>query len=397
MQPERFSLKVDDEVLDDLKHRLESTRWSPEINNSDWKNGMKGVYMRDLAAYWLEGYDWRAQEAEINSFSHFRVELAPGVPVHFIHEKGKGPNPVPIVLTHGWPWTFWDWNEVIRPLADPASYGGDPADAFDVIVPSMPGYALSSPLTVGGVTAEVIADLWHKLMHDVLGYDRFGAAGGDWGSFVTWELGTRYVPSMLGVYLSFPPLWHAGGMSSVRAEDYGPGEEDWFERSYRGWNTTMSHMHVHSHDHQTLAWALNDSPLGLAAWLLERRRNWSDCHGDLGSVFSTDFLLTTVMLYWTTQTIASSMQLYAEQYGAEYGALSASPAQDTADAPPRIEAPTGIGVYPAEVVLLPRATCEKAANLVHWSVLEKGGHFAPSEVPRTYVEELRTFYRPLRS
>jgi pimeloyl-ACP methyl ester carboxylesterase len=391
--PEPFSLRVEQGAIDDLMARLRHTRWSPEIHNAHWEYGANGAFLKDLVEYWQHGFDWRRQEAEINRYTHYRLELADGVPVHFIRAPGKGPAPMPLILSHGWPWTFWDWHQLIGPLSDPASHGGDPADAFDVIVPSLPGFCLSTPLTTTGVTAPVVADLWHRLMHDVLGYERFAAAGGDWGSFVTWELGTRYVDSLSGVYLSFPPLWHAGGVENLRAVDYAASEAGWLEKTQRKWATAVSHLTVHSRDHQTLAWGLNDSPVGLAAWLLERRRNWSDCRGDLLSRYSRDFLLTNVCLYWFTQSIASSMQLYAEQFRA--GSRAADNYSGSAPLP-RIEAPTGIGVYPEEVALLPRKLCEQAANLVYWNVLPAGGHFAPAEVPDIYVEELRTFFRPLR-
>lgn len=388
-----FELKVEQSALDDLSERLKKTRWSPEIANIDWEYGASGAYLHDLVDYWIHEYDWRLQEEEINRFTHYRVELAPGVPIHFIRQVGKGPHPLPIILSHGWPWTFWDWHQLIGPLSDPASYGGDPKDAFDVIVPSLPGFGLSTPLEASGITAPVVADLWYQLMHEVLGYDSFAAAGGDWGSFVTWELGTRYAPSMAGVYLSFPPIWHAGGVEGLRAEDYSPEEAGWLEKTHKKWKTAVSHLTVHSRDHQTLAWALNDSPVGLAAWLLERRRNWSDCNGDLDSRYSRDFLLTNVSIYWLTQSISSSMQLYAEQFRA---GSKAADNYSGAQIPPRIEAPTGIGVYPEEVALLPRKICESAANLVYWNVLKEGGHFAPAEVPDTYIHELRTFFRSLR-
>lgn len=391
--PEPFKLHIDQSALDDLAERLRRTRWSPEPANDDWGYGANGAYLRDLVDYWLNGFDWRRQEAEINRFCHYRVQLAEGVPVHFIRARGRGPRPLPLILSHGWPWTFWDWHQLIGPLSDPAAYGADPADAFDVIVPSLPGFALSTPLSASGITAPAVADLWHRLMHDVLGYPHYAAAGGDWGSFVTWELGTRYVPFLAGVYLSFPPLWHAGGVEGLRAQDYAPEEAGWLEKTQRKWQTAISHLTVHSRDHQTLAWALNDSPVGLAAWLLERRRNWSDCGGDLASRYSRDFLLTNVSLYWFTQSIGSSMQLYAEQFRA---GSRAADNYSGAVPPARIEAPTGIGVYPEEVALLPRKVCEKAANLVYWNVLDAGGHFAPAEVPATYVEELRTFFRALR-
>ena len=391
--PHSFKVSVPQSALDDLALRLKQTRWSPEIANADWNYGANGNYLKDLVAYWQNGFDWRKQEAEINRYSHYRVELAEGVPVHFIRAPGKGPKPLPIILSHGWPWTFWDWHALIGPLSDPASYGGDPADAFDVIVPSLPGFDLSTPLTTTGITAPKVADLWHVLMHDVLGYKRFAAAGGDWGSFVTWELGTRYVPSMVGVYLSFPPLWHSGGIENLKPDHYAPEEGGWLAKTHKKWDTAISHLTVHSRDHQTLAWALNDSPVGLAAWLLERRRNWSDCGGDLESRYTKDFLLINVSLYWFNQSIASSMQLYAEQFRA--GSVAADNYSGS-QLPTRIEAPTGIGVYPEEVALLPRKLCEQAANLVYWNVLDEGGHFAPAEVPETYVRELRTFFRALR-
>lgn len=373
--------------------RLRRTRWSPEIENSQWEYGANGAFLRDLVEYWEHGFDWRKQEIEINRYANFRLELAAGVPIHFILERGKGPAPIPLILTHGWPWTFWDWHQLIGPLTDPARYGADPADSFDVVVPSLPGYCLSTPLRRAGITAAKVADLWHVLMHDTLGYARFGAAGGDWGSFVTAELGRRYVASMHGVYLSFPPLWHAGGVDNLRSEDYSAAEAGWLEKTRRKWQTVVSHLTVHSRDHQTLAWALNDSPVGLAAWLLERRRNWSDCNGDLLSRYSRDFLLTNVCLYWFTQSIASSMQLYAEEFRA--GAIAGDNFLGSGP-PARIEAPTGIGVYPEEIALLPRKLCEQAANLVHWSVLPEGGHFAPAETPDIYVRELRTFFRSFR-
>jgi hypothetical protein len=198
---------------------------------------------------------------------------------------------------------------------------------------------------------------------------------------------------MVGIYLSFPPLWHAGGIEGLRPEHYAAEEAGWLEKTHKKWATAVSHLTVHSRDHQTLAWALNDSPVGLAAWLLERRRNWSDCGGDLESRYSRDFLLTTVSLYWFTQSIGSSMQLYAEQFRA---GSRAADNYTVAQGPARIEAPTGIGVYPEEVALLPRSLCEKAANLRYWNVLDEGGHFAPAEVPMTYVQELRNFFRQLR-
>jgi pimeloyl-ACP methyl ester carboxylesterase len=232
-------------------------------------------------------------------------------------------------------------------------------------------------------------------MREALGYDRYGAAGGDWGAFVTSFLGTVFPDHVTGVYLSFPPLGHVGGMENVRPDQYAPDEAEWFARSQRKWwTTTPTHLTVHTNVPQTLAWALNDSPVGLAAWLLERRHNW--CDGDFEKAFSRDFLLTTVNLYWLTQSIGPSLRLYADTFPAGLRLPVPDPEAPAPQLPPRISAPTGIGVFPGEVALLPRKVCEEAANLVHWSVLPEGGHFGPAEQPDLYAGELQTFFRSLR-
>ena len=291
---------------------------------------------------------------------------------------------MPLVLSHGWPWTFWDWSEVIGPLTDPASYGGDPADAFDVVVPSLPGFAFSTPLTAEPVTVRRIAGLWDRLMTEVLGYGRYGAVGGDWGEAVTTELDRVAREHLSGIYLSTAPTTLIGGMGALKAEDYAPDEAGWFEHTQRMITTVLSHGHAHVLDPQTLAWALNDSPVGLASWLMERRRNWSDCGGDLSSAYSTDFLLTSISLYWFTQSFGSSVRIYADGTGG------------LADATQYVETPMGVGVFPSDVFLVPRRRVAESANLVHWSVLPRGGHFAPAEQPQIVVDELRTFFRPLR-
>jgi pimeloyl-ACP methyl ester carboxylesterase len=385
--PEPFSISVSDAEIDDLHRRLRATRWSPEVENDDWRYGTNGDYLRDLIGYWSNAFDWRAREAEMNAIPQFRTVID-GVPIHFLHVRGKGSRPMPVVLTHGWPWTFWDWAAMIGPLTDPEAYGGDPDDSFDVIIPSLPGFIFSTPLTHTGVTVPVIASLWDRLLRDVLGYDRYGAAGGDWGAAVTIALGRSYADSLTGIYLSTPPILLAGGVDNLREDDYGPNETGWLQRTKLKWATTTSHVAVHTADPQTLAWALNDSPAGLASWLIERRRSWSDCQGDVEKAFSRDFLLTTTSLYWFTHTIGSSMRLYADSFRG--GPVRSSEGSG------RIDCAIGIGVFPEEVALLPRRVCERIGDLVHWSVLPRGGHFAPAEQPRIYTNELQTFFRPLR-
>lgn len=385
MPPEPFHVHFTDAELTDLRDRLARTRWSPEPGNDRWSYGTDGAYLRELVGYWIDGFDWRRQEAAVNEFSHYRVNLD-GVPLHFVHERGKGPDPLPVVLNHGWAWTFWDWHRLIGPLTDPAAHGGDPADAFDVVVPSLPGYTFSTPLTDTPVTVPWIAGLWDRLLHDVLGYRRYGAAGGDWGAGVTMELGTAHRAHVAGIYLSSPPLAHLGGVANLSEDDYAPDEAGWLDRTRRKWATVASHMAVHTADPQTLAWALDDSPVGLAAWLLERRRNWSDTErGGLDDIYSRDFLLTTLSLYWLTRTAGTSLRIYADSL------------RGTPQPPKRLDVPTGIGVFPGDVALAPRKAVERVADVTHWSVLPRGGHFAPSEVPELYVEELRSFFRPLRS
>ena len=393
MQPVPFTVSVPQADVDDLRHRLLDTRWSPAPRGAGWEYGMDDATLRAFVDYWRDDFDWRAVESRINAFDQFLVEIEQGVPLHFLHVHGKGRKVVPLLLTHGWPWSFWDWHALIGPLTDPAAHGRDDALAFDLVIPSVPGFGFSGPLEARGVTAPRVADMLHRLMHNVLGYDRYCAAGGDWGAFVTWELGTRYFDHVDGIYLSFPPIWHVGGVEGMGQLTYSEGESDWYSKTLDRWQLALSHLTVHSHDHMTLAYALADSPVGLAAWLLERRRNWGDGH-DLFGMFDLEFLATTVSIYWFTRSIGSSMQLYAEQFRAG----SASDTNYSAGALPRIEAPTAIGVYPGELVLMPRSACEQVANLKDWKVLERGGHFSPAEVPESYAAELaRVFAGPLAS
>jgi pimeloyl-ACP methyl ester carboxylesterase len=390
---QRFKISIPDADLDDLVRRLSMARWSPELANEGWGYGVNGAYLRGLVEYWLDGFDWRKQETAINRFEHFRVDLG-GQPVHFIHARGSQPNATPIILSHGWPWTFWDWHAVIGPLTDPAAFGLDPSICFDVVVPSLPGFAFSTPLTATGITPWRIADMWDQLMREVLGYERYVAGGGDWGGFISGELGSARFPAVDGVYLSMAPMSKTGGMAARTADDYADDEAGWFERARRKWfQTTVSHVAVHSNDPQTLAWALDDSPIGLAAWLLERRRNW--CDGDFEEVFTPDFLLSTVCLYWFTHSIGSSMRIYAETFPAGLrlpdSKLGGAAGVGSTPRPDPIVAPTGVGVFLGDVGLVPRRIVEDVANVTFWSVHDTGGHFGPSEQPEAYVADLRAF------
>jgi len=393
MKPERFTIAIPQPALDDLRVRLERFRAAPDFGNEDWRYGMEGCALRSLVDSWLDEYDWRAAEAEMNRYEHWRVSID-GVPIHYMIKRGVPSGaaavskPMPLIVTHGWPWTFWDHRYVVDALADPGGHGGDPADAFDVIVPSLPGYVFSSPLTTTGIGWARTADLWATLMKDVLGYPRFAAAGGDWGAFVTAQLGHKYASLVHGVYESFPAIPGLDYLS-VKEGDYAAGERALFARRVEAEPTAASHMAVHSMDPQTLAIALNDSPAGLLAWIVERRRAWSDCGGDVERAFTREHLLTTVSLFWLTQTIGSSLRFYWETARQDW--------KPSHPRKPTIEAPTAMAVLPQDVFPLPRQIVEQHANLQHWRVYEKGGHFGPAESPGEYVEDVRGFFRRFRS
>jgi pimeloyl-ACP methyl ester carboxylesterase len=382
--PERFEIAIPDSDLDDLHSRLSHWRRAADFSNDDWRYGMNGDYLAELVDYWIRRYDWRAQEARMNEFDHYRVVID-DMPIHFLHLRGRGKDPIPLVMSHGWPWTFWDFEKMLRPLADPASFGADPDLCFDLVVPSLPGFGFSSPLVQPGVGFARTAQLWDRLMRDALGYERYAAHGGDWGSLVTAASGHLVPDHLIGVHECM------GGFlgldyGAIPAEDYGAEESDWSERVARRIPAITSHMAVHTSDPQTLAYALEDSPVGLAAWIVERRRAWSDCDGDVERRFSKDDLLTTVSIYWHTRTIGTSLRFYWESMG---GALW-TPVHDS---DPPVPTPSGFAIMPEDNILVPRKTAERYANVQHWTVMPRGGHFGPAEEPELMVEDLRRFFK----
>jgi pimeloyl-ACP methyl ester carboxylesterase len=382
-----FEISVPRAALDDLEERLRRTRFAEDFGNDDWTFGVPSAYLRDLVDYWLSEFNWRAQEAAMNRFAHYRADVD-GMPIHFIHERGRGPDPMPLVLTHGWPWSFWDYEQLIGPLSDPAAFGGDARDAFDVIVPSLPGTAFSSPLRKTGIGVLVTADLWLRLMRDILGYPRFAAGGGDSGAFVSARLGHSHPDHIIGIHLNFPATATMAALGSIRADDYSPDEQEWLADLPAQARGTTAHMAVHVEDPQTLASAMNDSPAGLAAWLIERRRNWSDCEGDVSRRFTRDQLLTSVSLYWLTGTFHTSVRFYAESFRQPWPLAH--------DRLPPIEVPTAVAVFPRELVRVPRRFMARQANVARWTIMPRGGHFAPSEEPELMVEDLRAFFREFR-
>ncbi len=391
MKAESFRIEIPQSQLDDLRRRLESVHWARDFGNDDWRYGTNGVYLRELVDYWLSDYDWRAQERAINAYDHFRVPID-GNPIHFIHAPGKGPSPLPLILTHGWPWSFWDFEQVIGPLTDPEAHGGNPADAFEVIVPSLPGFGFSTPLEQTGINWWRTADLWNELMRDVLGHPRFCAHGGDWGALVTLQLGHRYPDSLHGIHITgAAPLdifsgerpWAIGGA----LESMSPDSDE--RAAILAWERKFaSHVAVQHLDPQTLAFALHDSPVGLCAWLLERRRSWGDCRGDVERRFSKDQLLTTIMIYWLTDSFVTSARYYQE--------ASSHPWKPDHERMPVVEAPTGVTLFEPDKPPGPMDWTADYYNQTFFRVHPEGGHFAPAEEPAALVDDIREMFRGSR-
>ncbi len=372
-----FEIKVPDEVLEDLHRRLEMTRWPDAVEAAGWDYGTDLDYARELCGYWRDHFDWRAQESALNALPQYRAEID-GMGIHFVHVRGRGENPIPLVLTHGWPSSFYEMHKVIGPLSDPAAFGGDPADAFDVVVPSLPGYGFSDRPRERGFDTNRIADIWARLMVDVLGYDRFGAQGGDWGAAVNTGLGTRHADRLIGLHYNMlaPPIDEA---------TLTPEQRRWWDevKAYR--EKEWGYVQLQSTKPQSLSFGLADSPSGLAAWMVEKWRRWSDCEGDIERVYTKDQLLTNIMIYWATNTIGSSLRLYFESFGPMTGPPAYS----------GVDVPTGVAAF-NEINRPPRELCEAHFDIRRFTVMEHGGHFPAMENPDGLVEEIRAFFRPLR-
>jgi pimeloyl-ACP methyl ester carboxylesterase len=338
MEQYRFHLHIAESELTDLQFRLKNMKWPADPENEDWTYGVNKNYLQDLVSYWISDYDWRLVEQEINHYPQYLIPVN-GVPVHFIYKKGNGPNPVPLILTHGWPWSFWDMQKIIGPLADPARFGGNETDAFDVIVPSVPGYGFSSPAPAG-INFWKTADLWQTLMTEILGYPKYAASGGDWGALITSQLGHKYSDNLYGIHLmhtmeldQFNKERPWDVFASHKTAENTPAELR--QQSLARMKIFVSHYAVHMLDPQTLSYGLQDSPVGLLAWLLERWRAWAQTTGgDVETAFPKEHMITNTMLYWLTDTVASSMRFYAD--GAKY------PWQPSHTRQPVIEAPVGI-------------------------------------------------------
>ncbi|MER6388704.1 epoxide hydrolase [Streptomyces sp. NPDC001523] len=385
-RPEPFTLRTAPAALRDLDARLRATRWPDQPEDVGWSLGTDLDYLRELVAHWADDFDWPAQEAALARLPHFRVALG-GLGVHFVHVGGVTPEgsdrpALPLILCHGWPDSFWRYTKVIPLLTDPGAHGADPADAFDVVVPDMPGFGYSDrPVGPPPLDTIAVAGLWAELM-GVLGYDRFGAAGGDMGSHVSRYLGLDHPDRVVAVHRTDAGL----PLYTGDPADLAPEERAWLDDAAAWGAAEGAYAALHRTKPQTAAFGLTDSPAGLAAWIVEKLRGWSDCDGDVERSFTKDEILTNVMLYWLTGTIGSSMRMY--------GANAAIPPAQLAR---RVEVPSGFSLFRGDVVRPPRAWLERTTNVVRVTEPARGGHFAPFEEPELYAEELRAFFRPYRA
>ena len=384
-----FKIDVPQADLDDLTERLARTRWAPELPGDPWARGVPTSYLRELATYWLDGYDWRAQEVRLGQHPGFLTEIE-GQRIHFLHVRSPEPDALPLMLVHGWPGSFVEFLDVIGPLADPAAHGGDPADAFHLVVPSIPGFGWSSPLAGTGWTSDRVAGAFVELMAR-LGYERYGVQGGDYGAIVAPAMGRRAPDAVAGVHVNAA----TGGFVSFGP----PSEEDLatmteaemgrLARLGHYAQEQMGYAQVQSTRPQTLAHGLVDSPAGQLAWIVEKFKEWSgpDLSGLPEDAVDRDQLLTNVMVYWLTGTAGSSADLYYEgAHDPEGGGWGAEME--------RSPVPTGVAVFRQDIAI--RRHAEAANTITHWSDLDAGGHFAAMEVPELLVGDVRTFFRTVR-
>ncbi|MEM9564234.1 MAG: epoxide hydrolase family protein [Actinomycetota bacterium] len=374
-----FTIAIDDEVLDDLRRRLVRTRWPEAETVDDWSQGVPLAYVEEVCRYWADEYDWRATEAMLNELDH-EIETVDGLDIHLVHARSPEPDALPLVITHGWPGSVVEFLDVIGPLSDPRANGGDPGDAFHVICPSLPGFGFSGKPERAGWGIDRVADAWITLMQ-ALGYDRWGAQGGDWGSAVTTAIGGRSGSGCIGIHVNMP-----------RGRP-GPGDEpiDDVERNvlaalahYQEWDSGYSKQQATRP--QTLGYGLTDSPAGQAAWILEKFWAWTDCghpDGHPENAIARDRLLDNIMLYWLNAAATSSARLYWESFGRHQ--------------PDPVVVPTGVAAFPKEILpSSPRWSASVYPDIRRWTEMERGGHFAAMEQPELFVDDVRAFFRELR-
>ena len=383
MTIENFTINVPDPVLADLSRRLECDALARSGRERRMAMGTNLAYMKSLAAYWRGDFDWRGRKAALNALPNYRIGLD-GSRIHFVHERGQGPRPLPLVITHGWPGSFVEMLKLLPLLTDPAAHGASAEDAFDVVLPSLPGYGFSDRPREPGMNPNRIAALWARLMAE-LGYERFGAQGGDWGSAVSTALGLDHADRIIGVHLNYiAGRFLLGGTLNQPQDDAVASQ--YLAELRAWWDGEGGYNHQQATKPQTLSYGLNDSPVGLAAWIIEKFQTWSDCGGDLERIFTRDELLTNVMIYWVTETIHSSTRLY---YESRERPLRLSPSN-------RVAPPVAVALFPKEIPMPPRSLAERGYNIARWTVMPRGGHFAAMEQPELLARDIREFFRSFR-
>lgn len=377
---EPFRVEVAEDVLADLRERILDTRWPDQLADAGWDYGTDLGWLRRTAAYWADGYDWRQAEAALNTWPHLLTTID-GQRIHAIHARSPHPDALPLLITHGWPGSVAEFLEVIGPLIDPTVDGGDPADAFHVVAPSLPGYGWSGPTTERGWDVKRSAGAFAQLMAR-LGYGRYGAQGGDWGSFVTRHIALLDPEHVVGIHLN---MIMAGPGEGDDPADVTPHEAGLLARGQEYFAEGSGYMAIQSTRPQSLAYGLNDSPVGLLAWIGEKFHAWTDNDGDVEDAVSLDALLTDVTIYWVTQTAGSSARMYYESLNSMAVAT-----------PPVTALPVGVASFPKEILGAARKWAERDHNIVHWTEMSRGGHFAAMEEPDLFVADVRTFFRGLR-
>jgi len=368
-----FTINISQDKLDDLSLRLQQTRWPEKETPNDWSQGTPLSYMKEVCDYWLNEYDWKKEESTLNEFPQFITEIN-GLDIHFVHLKSPHPDAKPLIITHGWPGSITEFLKVIRPLADPTIDGGDPKDAFHVITPSLPGFGFSGKPKEPGFGVEKIASTFSELMQN-LGYEKYFAQGGDWGSAVTTALGMQDV-NCQAIHLNMAVVTP----DPETFDDLTEFEQAAIQSFQFYQDSDSGYSKQQSTRPQTLGYGLTDSPIGQAAWIIEKFYQWTDCDGHPENVISRDELLTNIMMYWLTETAASSAKLYWESFGEFNGS--------------EVTTPTGVSIYPKEIFRASERWLKKRyTNLKYYNVLQEGGHFAAFEKPEIYINEIRTFFR----
>lgn len=378
---EPFKIKIPQEQLNDLNQRLKRIRWPDEIPNEDWSYGTNLSYLEELMDYWLDNFDWRSHEKELNKFNHYRAHVD-DFGIHFIHEKGKGENPLPIILLHGWPATFQQMLKLIPLLTDPEKHGGESTDSFDVIIPSLPGYGFSERPVKKGMTITKMADLIAELMNEELEYKKYAIRSSDIGAGVAQQLAIKYPELVIGLHQNganpSPNAWN------FDTKDLSESERKYLSNIQNFWMMEGAYSMIQATKPQTLAYGLNDSPAGLAAWIIEKYRSWSDCDGDIEKRFTKDELLVNLTIYWVTETINSSIRIYYESLHGTY-------------INKRVELPTAITMFLNELGgVQPRELVERQYNIQHWTDMPRGGHFSEWEEPELVANDIRQFFRSFR-